>query len=113
MHEHDVTAAARVKSAEQNQFSLIVWQFVVDLKRSIVNVSYTLDIETPLELPLPQALGFQSQAGELEARETGDEHAKDHGKEKGERRNAREKTCRFLGNFVVFSSWYFSRVFKP
>ena len=27
------------------------------------------------------------EAGELEARETGDEHARDHGKGKGERRN--------------------------
>ena len=37
-------------------------------------------------LPPPQALRFQSQAGELEARETGNEHAKDHRKEKGERK---------------------------
>lgn len=31
-------------------------------------------------LPPPQALRFQSQAGELEARETGDEYARDYGK---------------------------------
>ena len=61
----------------------------------------------------PQALRLQSRAGELEARETGDEHARDHGKERGERRNACEKSCRFLGNFVAFSSCYFPRVLKP
>ena len=42
-----------------------------------------------------QTLRFPSQAGELKARETGDEHARDHGKEKEERR--------FLGHFVFFS----------
>ena len=62
---------------------------------------------------LVRRFDFSRKAGELEARETGDEHARDHGKEKGERRNACEKTCRFFGNFVVFLSWYFSRVFKP
>ena len=39
-------------------------------------------------LPPPQALRFSrkaGEAGELEARETGDEHARDHGKEKEER----------------------------
>ena len=53
------------------------------------------------------------EAGELEARETGDEHARDHGKEKDERRNACKNSCRFLANFVVFLARYFSRVFKP
>ena len=53
------------------------------------------------------------EAGELEARETGDEHARDHGKEKEERRNACKNSCRFLANFVVFLARYFSRVFKP
>ena len=43
----------------------------------------TVSVLTP-----PQALRFQSQAGELEVRETGDEHAKDQGKEKEERRYA-------------------------
>ena len=36
------------------------------------------------------------ETGELEARETGDEHARDHGKEKGERRNACENSVDFL-----------------
>ena len=36
------------------------------------------------------------EAGELEARETGDEHARDHGKEKGERRNVCENSVDFL-----------------
>ena len=36
-------------------------------------------------LPPPQALRLQSQAGELEARGTRDEHARDHGKEKGKK----------------------------
>ena len=36
------------------------------------------------------------EAGELEAKETGDEHARDHGKEKGERRNACENSVDFL-----------------
>ena len=53
------------------------------------------------------------EAGELEARETGYEHARDHGKEKEERRNACKNSCRFLANFVVFLARYFSRVFKP
>ena len=47
------------------------------------------------------------EAGELEARETGDEHARDHGKEKDERRNACKNSCRFLANFVVFLARYF------
>ena len=33
------------------------------------------------------------EAGELEARETGDEHPRDHGKEKEERRNACKNSC--------------------
>ena len=41
------------------------------------------------------------EAGELEARETGDEHKRDHGKEKEERRNACKNSCRFLA-----FSWY-------
>ena len=53
------------------------------------------------------------EAGELEARETGDEHARDHGKEKDERRNACKNSCRFLADFVVFLARYFCRVFKP
>ena len=39
---------------------------------------------------------------EEEARETGDEHTRDHGKEKEERRNTCKNSCRFLANFVVF-----------
>ena len=61
----------------------------------------------------PQALRLQSRAGELEARETGDEHARDHGKEKEERRNACKNSCQFLANFVTFLTRYFSQVFKP
>ena len=53
------------------------------------------------------------EAGELEARETGDEHKRDHGKEEEERRKACKNSCRFLANFVVFLPRYFSRVFKP
>ena len=59
------------------------------------------------------ALGTRMEAGELEARETGDEHARDHGKEREERRNACKNSCRFLANFVVFLTRYFYRVFKP
>ena len=71
---------------------------------------------TLLDLPPPQAFRFRSrsgEAGELEARETGDEHRRDHGKEKEGRRNACKNSCRFLANFVVFLPRYFSRVFKP
>ena len=64
-------------------------------------------------LPVSSSGASITVAGELEARETGDEHARDHGKGKGERRNACEKRCGFLGNFVVFSSCYFPRVLKP
>ena len=46
---------------------------------------------TRVQLPPSQALRFQSQAGELKARETGDEYARDNGKEK-ERQNAILKT---------------------
>ena len=49
--------------------------------------------------PPPQALRFsrkEGEAGELEARETGDEHARDHGKEKDERRNACKNSVDFL-----------------
>ena len=37
----------------------------------------------------------KAEAGELEARETGNEHARDHGKEKGERRNACDNSVDF------------------
>ena len=36
-----------------------------------------------------------AKAGELEARETGNEHARDHGKEKRERRNACDNSVDF------------------
>ena len=49
----------------------------------------------------------KAEAGELEARETGNEHARDHGKEKGERRNA-------CDNSVDFSAILsFSLAFSP
>ena len=57
-------------------------------------------------LPPPQAFRVSrkaGEAGELEARETGDEHARDHGGENREAKCLRE-FGRFLGNFVVFSS---------
>ena len=80
------------------------------------NFYYVVQVELYFFCLLLRRFDFSrktGEAGELEARETGDEHARDHGKEKGERRNACDNSCRFLGNFVVFSSWYFSRVFKP
>ena len=59
------------------------------------------EIEAEIKLPPPQALRLQPQAGELEARETGDEHSRDHVKEKGERQKRENvsissKFCRFL-----------------
>ena len=54
---------------------------------------------TTRNLPPPQAFRVSrkaGEAGELEARETGDEHAREHGKEKIERRNACENSVDFL-----------------
>ena len=53
------------------------------------------------------------EAGELEAREAVYEHARDHVKEKEERRNACKNSRRFLAKFGVFLTRYFSRDFKP
>ena len=68
------------------------------LHRYLVN--YLLLPVTRVQLPPSQALRFQSQAGELEARETGDEHARDHGKEKEKtptrRRVVTWQFCHFL-----------------
>ena len=50
-------------------------------------------------LPPPQAFQVSrkaGEAGELEAQETGDEHARDHRKEKIEGRNACENSVDFL-----------------
>ena len=69
-------------------------------------------------LPPPQAFQVSRKAGELEARETGDDHTRDHGKEKIEGRNACENSVDFLailslsclGTFLEFlslsSDWF-------
>ena len=65
----------------------VFWQSVQKLLIEIC--SKCPEIELP-KLPPPQALPFsrnKAGEGELEAQETGDKHARDHGKEKEERRN--------------------------
>ena len=58
-------------------------------------------------MPPPQVLRSQSQAGELEARETGDEKARDHGKEEEERRNAVSSPFAFPSSLALLplSQW--------
>ena len=84
-----------------------------DYKKRIENQRLSLSFAVCRCLLLSRFDSEAGEAGELEARETGDEHARDHGKEKEERRNACKNSCRFLANFVVFLARYFSRVFKP
>ena len=106
----------------QRRFArLMNWNDLSEIKRDLdktsIAISILIFIIRPQHIsPCLLLRRFDSEAGEageLEARETGYEHARDHGKENEARRNACKNSCRFLANFVVFLTRYFSRVFKP
>ena len=83
-------------------------------KQTQVNMCTCLS-QIILHLPPPQAFRVSrkaGEAGELEARETGDEHARDHGKEKGERRNACENLVDFLAILSFSRHGTFPEIFS-